>query len=259
MCRLVVLLMVRNRSSLVASFLTFSTIFWASTAIGQVCPCENGAMHGTSLPEPGLRCMWFERTRVSIPTKVISHPKKRKTILATETCEADCRLITGCVIWEPHVWNYNAEGRETISGSVTQPDVCNPAGTVVGFAIEVCNKIGAGAAVRDVAGYISIDSNTFSGIAPWSHSCAQCMNREDEFWSETESVDGKLSRTVKITWESVPEFVGNSCSDETPTTSQVCPIIKCSVSRTVKTFHRVVYNEHCSPDAPELCGIEVCP
>lgn len=252
--------MTRTRRGIVRALSLFALGFPATLTVAQQCACEDLAIHLAEAPSPGLRCQWNIQSNVSLPTKVISHPKKRKVVLKVERCEADCRFITGCGIWEPDTWSYNAEGRETITGSLTQPSACNDAATVVGFAIEVCDKIGAAAAIQSIAGYITIASNTFTGITPWNHTCAQCYDREDEFCSEVESVDGTRSRIVKITWVAEPShYPINDCATQPHVTQQVCPPIKVTVSRTVKTFHRIVYNEHCNPSAPQLCGIEVCP
>lgn len=149
------------------------------------CNCRDENIHKALLPAPSACCEWTSTSTVEFGTPLIGPSTSSDVILGSIQCYADCRFINSCDIPEPTpiIKHWDIESREDISGSVTQPSACWSNAEVVGFAIDVCDDINAAGAIHDIAGYISINQNTFSGITPFDYTCNRCVDHDIEFYA----------------------------------------------------------------------------
>jgi hypothetical protein len=184
---------------------------------------------------------------------VIFAPYEYHDEIATRECNPQCRWFTCEEQYEPNTWTYNAEHREDISGSVTQPSSCHDVSEVVAFASAVCSVIGASGAISVQGGVVIISSSQFSGFEYIEYTCpSQCNKRLDVFKQRRLEVAGKrYKKSVKL-WEHGPTCYPNIfCGDnEEWTTTVDCPGLACEVTVITKTFREPVFYPRCCQDAP---------
>ena len=251
----------------ITNLLRIAAFVWASASSVSFadpgCNCRDDEIHKALLPEPSTCCRWICTSTVESGTPVIGPETSVDVILGSIQCYADCRYIDSCEIPEPApiIKHWDIESREDISGSVTQPSACWSNAEVVGFAIDVCDDIEAAGAVHDVAGYISINQNTFAGITPFDYTCNRCTDHDIEFYAIKQTNKGSWSKSVKKTWKTVPDCTpGPSCgASGGPTVVPCLPKLTCTVSRTTRTYSRVTLDQPCQCENPPCCGHVACP